>query len=132
MPFSPPFDQPAWKLTEDPKRGLQRAPEETSRNSRESADSRGADGLGDSQAFVWAGPGTSTSALGGSTLVGVMASPPPGRSQALPLQAKRRTVGMNYNCSIRTSLLLRLRPGRMVWFPRIGRSRRGNLSALRS
>jgi hypothetical protein len=30
----------------------------------------------------------------------VMASTPPGRSQALPLQAQRRTVGMNYNCSI--------------------------------
>jgi hypothetical protein len=29
----------------------------------------------------------------------VMASTPPGRSQALPLQAQRRTVGMNYNCS---------------------------------
>src|SRR5687768_10236761 len=105
MPFSPPFDQPAWKFTEDPKRGLQRAPQ-TSRNSRESADSRGADSLRDSQAFVSAGPGTSTSALGGSTLVVVMASPPPGRSQALPLQAKRRTVGMNYNCSTKYPTLL--------------------------
>jgi hypothetical protein len=31
----------------------------------------------------------------------VVASPPSGRGQTLPLQTERRTVGMIYNCSIR-------------------------------
>jgi hypothetical protein len=37
--------------------------------------------------------------VGGSTLVVVMAWPPPGCSQTLPLQAQRRTSGMNDTCS---------------------------------
>jgi hypothetical protein len=37
--------------------------------------------------------------LGGSTLVVVMAPPPPGCSQTMPLQAQGRAANMNYNCS---------------------------------
>src|SRR5688572_15488401 len=99
-PSWPLFDQPAWKFTEDPKRGVEKAPEETSRSSREGEDSRGADGLRDSQAFVSASPGRTTCALGGSTLVVGMASPPSSRGETLSLQTQRRAAGMNYNCSI--------------------------------
>jgi hypothetical protein len=48
-----------------------------------------------------AGSGPEASTLGRGALVVGMASSPSGRSQALPLQAQRRTAGMNYNCSIR-------------------------------
>ena len=97
-----------------PEKGVEKAPE-TSRSSRESEDSRGVDGGRGSQAFVSDGPCRTSCVLGGSTLVVVMASTPPGRSQALPLQAKRCTVGMNYNCSTRAPFALHgRRPSRPV------------------
>jgi hypothetical protein len=76
-----PFEQPAW-IFGHPKRGVEKAPE-TSRSSREGEDSRGVDGGRGSQAFVSDGPGRRTCALGGSTLVVVMASTPPGRDSGL-------------------------------------------------
>jgi hypothetical protein len=49
------------------------------------------------------GSSKTPSALGRSALVVGMAPSPSGRSQALPLQVKRRAAGMNYNCSTRAN-----------------------------
>jgi hypothetical protein len=44
------------------------------------------------------------SALGGSNLMVVVASPPSSRSQAVPLPTERRAVGMIYNCSTKSEV----------------------------
>jgi hypothetical protein len=98
-PSSPPSDRPVSKFRKHHKKGAAKAPQ-ASRSSRESGDSRAIDGGRDSQALVSIGAQKAASALGGSNLVVLMASPPSSRGQTVPLQAERRAAGMICNCSI--------------------------------